>query len=386
MIYQPSQNLDSDAQQFLLHHHQILDAQFRAYEYLNRFWFAFAQMLQQNQNFKLKPQIELIPALQLNHPIGLRYYLPLDDEHILKFSLYDVRYQLVANGAFISCAIKMQSQRIGFDLRQTLPNHQLIELLNPVLPNNLIISYQNDENPYLIALPMLLSNFDDDLSNIYQLFSQILKILNGYLSEKIEKTFDDELPILEKNIQIQTPQENYSISKMIFDPIQLDQTNPLKMDDIETNQKDLESIDQITRLPELSQPIHQTTDHENPYIHPQLKDVKNVDVKATYQKIIQPSNISENEEYLPKINTSKFSFVKPILEQENTNQHKLQKLIKALSEIGLEPVKMNPYQKGGMMIWLSDRSYLNLSPDGKMQCEGRMKDKLNHLLEMKNLI
>lgn len=399
MIYQPSQNLDTDAQQFLLYHQNILDAQHRAYEYLHQFWFALAQMLQQNQNFKLKPHIELIPSLH-NQAIGLRYYMPLDETHTLKFSLYDVRHQLVSNGSFISCSIKMQSQKNELDLKKILQHHQLTELLKPILAEDLIVFSQTDESPYLIALPMLLSNIQEDLQQINQIFSQILKIINQDLSQKIPQNFDDELPsnhyISEKNIQLS--QENYSISKILFDPIQLSNTdrtenhliNP-KETPTHIEQKSLysENLDEKVAYQAKNREYSeakintQVTDTDDEI---KLKNSKMTDRKTAYQQITQVSNPIKNQENLPDTHQSKFSFVKPILDQEHTNQHKLQSILKALSEIRLDPVKMNPYQKGGMMIWLSDRSYLNLSPDGNVQCEGKMKDILNHLLESKNLI
>lgn len=379
MIYQPSQNLEADAQQFLLYHQNILDAQHRAYEYLHQFWFALAQMLQQNQNFKQKPHIELIPSLQ-NQAIGLRYYMPLDETNTLKFSLYDVRNQLVSNGSFLSCTIKMQSQKNEVDLKKILTHHQLTELLKAILAEDLILFSQTNENPYLIALPMLLSNLQEDLQQINQIFSQILEKISQDLSHKMTQNFDDELPsnhyISEKNIQLS--QENYSISKILFDPIQLSNTD--KTENHLINPKEISTdIDQNSES-QINMAIKDRNDEIN------LKNSKMTDRKTAYQQITQVSNPIKNQENLPDMHQSKFSFVKPILDQEHTNQHKLQSILKALSEIRLDPVKMNPYQKGGMMIWLSDRSYLNLSPDGNVQCEGKMKDILNHLLESKNLI
>jgi hypothetical protein len=350
MIYQSSNILDNDAKQFLLYHQNIINAQNRAYEYLNQFWYGLSQELSKTNS--TQSNVELIPSIQQTYPIGLRYYLNLNQEQGLKFSFYDIRSSSFLNsGHLLSCAMKIHTQ----ELKRFFTIQQINDLLKHLLTPEYILTSQNDENSAILVLSIQLLNLSEDIKIASQMITQIIDILHKHLINMLNEQNEEYIEYQKISSKSQS-QENYSLSQVSFDIY----------DKIEINH-------------EILNEIKDTQKYTDTNINTQNEEFTN-----PYKNNETPVAIPSSPQTVPK-----YSFVKSItsiLPEEQKNQNQVESLIKAISEIGLEPIKMNPYANGGIMIWFNRSSYINFMPNGTLRFEGKNNDFVTKHLKNKGFI
>ena len=175
-------HMDEEAQRYLRYHSTLLEAQKRAYSYLNQMWFNCTRSLTKElRHLGHKESHSWVESLSTSTQSfsGLRWHASLMGTRC-QVELADVRHSPHLSGSYIGCTVSLDSRSARKELHEYLIESKLQSLLPETLSlHNHFVRYDVEQSKvFFLAYPLLLTEPRSDSKSLLYFLARLWKLLD----------------------------------------------------------------------------------------------------------------------------------------------------------------------------------------------------------------
>ena len=175
-------HMDEEAQRYLRYHSTLIEAQKRAYSYLNQMWFNCTRSLTKElRHLGHKESHSWVESLSTSTQSfsGLRWHASLMGTRC-QVELADVRHNSHLSGSYIGCSITLDSRSARKELHEYLTESKLQSLLpEPLSLHNHFVRYDLEQSKvFFLAYPLLLTEPRSDSKSLLYFLARLWKLLD----------------------------------------------------------------------------------------------------------------------------------------------------------------------------------------------------------------
>ena len=175
-------HMDEEAQRYLRYHSTLIEAQKRAYSYLNQMWFNCTRSLTQElRHLGHKESSSWVEGISTSSESfsGLRWNASLMGTRC-QLELADVRQWSHLSGSYVGCTVSLDSRSARKEMHEYLIESKLQNLLPESLSiHNHFVRYDVDQSKvFFLAYPLLLTEPRADSKSLLYFLARLWKLLD----------------------------------------------------------------------------------------------------------------------------------------------------------------------------------------------------------------